>query len=153
MAPDSFANLSREELVSRVQQAEQLVSVANDSVSYLRMTSSHSVHCVKACAVWQSWAAKLANLGGMRYFLASTIVPEADFASVSAVPTRTATKQQPQRRVEGRKGTKCACGRCFWLVLAALSKSFSNFRHHSRIHKHLVTRCSKSKLSKKKSSL
>ncbi len=51
MASDSLANLSREELVSKVQQAEQLVSVANDTLSYLRMISSHSIHCVKACAV------------------------------------------------------------------------------------------------------
>ena len=93
MASDSLANLSREELVSRVQQAEQLVSAANHSLAYLRMTSSHSFLlrqglrcCGKACV----------KLGGMRYFLASTFVPAADFAAVPAVPTRTATKQQPQ---------------------------------------------------------
>ncbi len=66
MASDSLANLSREELVSRVQQAEQLVSVANDSLSYLRMTSSHSPHCVKACAVVaklaSNWAACVTTL-------------------------------------------------------------------------------------------
>ncbi len=92
MASDSLANLSREELVSRVQQAEQLVSVANDTLSYLRMISSHSILrqglrcCGKACV----------KLGGMRYYFASTIVPEANFAFVPAVPTRTTTKQQPQ---------------------------------------------------------
>lgn len=93
MASDSLANLSREELVSKVQQAEQLVSVANDTLSYLRINfiTFYSLRqglrcCGKACV----------KLGGMRNYFASTIVPEANFAFVPAVPTRTTTKQQPQ---------------------------------------------------------
>ncbi len=66
MASDSFANLSRDELVSRVQQAEQLVSGASDSLSCVRMTSSHAIHCVKACAVVtklaSNWAACVTSL-------------------------------------------------------------------------------------------
>jgi len=54
MASDSLANLSREELVNRVQQAEQLVSVANDSLSYLQTIHHIRFIASRLALLWQS---------------------------------------------------------------------------------------------------